>query len=93
MAPFRGEYRYNNWGYEIAGWSVENPSGGAYWGFLFEKIFKPLRMGRTFNNDSECYGADNVAKGYMMIHDDASPCPVPRPHMAEGTVMNSAGGV
>ncbi|KAM7210804.1 Beta-lactamase/transpeptidase-like protein [Rhypophila decipiens] len=80
VTSFRGEYRYNNWGYEIAGRVIENPSGKQYSDFF-----------RTFNNDSECHGADNVAKGYMTF-DDASPCPVPRPHMAEGTLMNPAGG-
>ncbi|KAK1833468.1 putative D-aminoacylase [Podospora conica] len=92
VTPFRAEYRYNNWGYEIAGRVIENLTVGAYSDFLAEKIFKPLGMDRTFNNDSECHGADNVAKGYM-TYDDASPCPVPRPHMAEGTLMNPAGGI
>ncbi len=49
-------------------------------------------MSRTFNNDSECHGAANVAKGYIAF-DDATPRPVPRPHMTEGTLMNPAGGI
>lgn len=92
VTPFRSQYRYNNWGYEIAGRVIEKLSGKSYSDFLAEKIFQPLNMSRTFNNDSECHGADNVAKGYM-TYDDASPCPVPRPHMAEGTLMNPAGGI
>ncbi|KAK0648954.1 putative D-aminoacylase [Cercophora newfieldiana] len=92
VTPFRGEYRYNNWGYEIAGRVIENLTGGSYSDFLNNKIFKPLGMSRTFNNDSECHGADNVAKGYM-TYDDGTPCPVPRPYMAEGTLMNPAGGI
>ncbi|KAK0732538.1 beta-lactamase/transpeptidase-like protein [Apiosordaria backusii] len=91
VTPFRGEYRYNNWGYEIAGRAIENLTGKKYSDFLSEKIFEPLGMSRTFNNDSECHGAANVAKGYMAF-DNAAPCPVPRPHMAEGTLMNPAGG-
>jgi CubicO group peptidase (beta-lactamase class C family) len=92
VTPFRGECRYNNWGYEIAGRAIENLTGKTFSDFLSEKIFEPLGMTRTFNNDSECHGAANVAKGYMTF-DDATPCPVPRPHMAEGTLMNSAGGI
>jgi CubicO group peptidase (beta-lactamase class C family) len=68
-------------------------TGKKYFDFLSdEKIFKPLGMTRTFNNDSECHGATNVAKGYMTF-DDATPCPVSRLHMAEGTLMNPAGGI
>jgi CubicO group peptidase (beta-lactamase class C family) len=92
VTPFRGEYRYNNWGYEIAGRAIENLTGKTFSDFLSEKIFEPLGMTRTFNNDSECHGAANVAKGYKTF-DDATPCPVPRPHMPEGTLMNPAGGI
>jgi hypothetical protein len=35
--------------------------------------------------------ADNLAQDYMTF-DDASPVRVPRPHMADGTLMNAAGG-
>ncbi|KAK3938744.1 putative D-aminoacylase [Diplogelasinospora grovesii] len=90
VTPFRGEYRYNNWGYEIAGRVIENITEKRFSEFPSEKIFEPLGMARTFNNDSECHGSYNVAKGYMTF-DDASPYPVPRPHMAEGTLMNPAG--
>jgi hypothetical protein len=48
-------------------------------------------MSRTFNDDADCHGADNLAQDYMTF-DDASPVPVPRPHMADGTLMNAAGG-
>ncbi|KAF2809390.1 putative D-aminoacylase [Mytilinidion resinicola] len=92
VTPFRAEYRYNNWGYEIAGRIIEKLSGKKFSQFLTEKIFEPLGMTRTFNDDSECHGADNVAQAYMTF-DDASPAHVPRPHMAEGTLMNPAGGI
>ncbi len=65
VTPFRGEFRYNNWDYEIAGRAIENLTGKTYAEFLSEKILEPLGMTRTFNNDSECHGATNVAKGYM----------------------------
>ncbi|KAM7193257.1 Beta-lactamase/transpeptidase-like protein [Rhypophila sp. PSN 637] len=81
VTAFRGEYRYNNWDSEIAGRVIENPSGKQYSKSLSDKIFKPLGM-----------SPDNVAKGNMTF-DNASPCPVPRPHMAEGTRMNPAGGI
>lgn len=41
---------------------------------------------------TQCRGSDNVAKGYMAF-DDASPCHVACPHMAEDTLMNPAGGI
>ncbi|KPM41171.1 hypothetical protein AK830_g5397 [Neonectria ditissima] len=92
VTAFRAEYRYNNWGFEVAGRVIEKLSGLSFWQFLSTNIFQPLGMARTFNNNSECHGADNVAKGYMTF-DDASPCQVPRPHMADGTLVNPAGGI
>lgn len=86
VTPFRAEYRYNNWGYEVAGRIIEKLSGKKFSQFLVENIFEPLGMTRTFNNDSECHGDNNVAQAYMTF-DDASPAHVPRPHMAEGTLM------
>jgi CubicO group peptidase (beta-lactamase class C family) len=92
VTPFRAEYRYNNWGYEVAERIIETLSGKKHSQFLVEKIFDPLRMTRTFNDDSECHGADNLAQAYMTF-DDASPAHIPRLHMADGTLMNAAGGI
>ncbi|KAK0611637.1 beta-lactamase/transpeptidase-like protein [Immersiella caudata] len=71
--------------------TINQLRAGSYSDFLANKIFKPLGTGRSFN-DSDCHGADNVAKSYM-VYDDACPCPVPRPRMAEGALMNPAGGI
>jgi CubicO group peptidase (beta-lactamase class C family) len=92
VTPFRAEYRYNNWGYEVAGRIIEKLSGKTYSQFLSEKIFEPLGMTRTFNDDSECHGANDLAQAYMTF-DDTSPAHVPRAHMADGTLMNPADGI
>jgi CubicO group peptidase (beta-lactamase class C family) len=72
VTPFRAEFRYNNWGYELAGRIIEKLSGKKYSQFLNERSFDPLGMTRTFNDDSKCHGADNLAQAYMTL-DDASP--------------------
>lgn len=92
VTPFRAEYCYNNWGFEVAGRLIKKLSGMTFSKYLSDRIFQPLGMTRTFNDDSECHGAENVAMGYMTL-DDASPYPVTRPHMAEGTLMNPTGGI
>lgn len=66
--------------------------GQTYGAYLANKIFKPLGMTRAFNDDAECYGAENVAQAYMTL-DDTSAAHVPRPYMADGTLMNAAGGI
>jgi CubicO group peptidase (beta-lactamase class C family) len=92
VTPFRAEFRYNNWGYEVVKRIVEELSGKKYSQFLNERIFDPLGMTRTFNDNSKCRGDGNVAQAYMTF-DDASPVRVPRLHMVDGTLMNAAGGM
>ena len=92
VAPFRTEFRYNNWAYEIAGRIIERLSGVSYSDFLADRIFDPLGMTRTFNSDPSCRGADNVAKGYLAC-DNSRLFPVPRPRVADGALMNPSGGI
>jgi CubicO group peptidase (beta-lactamase class C family) len=92
VTPFRGQYRYNNWGYEIAGRIIESLSESSFSQFLKEKIFEPLEMTRTFNDDVNCHGADNIAKAYSIL-DDYSTWQISRPTIVDGTLMNPAGGI
>lgn len=89
VTPFHGAFRYNNWGYEVAGRLVEAVSSQTYAAFLAERIFGPLGMARTSNDVADTAGRDgNVARGYMCL-DDGTPCAAPRPRFAQGTAMNA----
>lgn len=45
--PFRANFIYNNWGYELVGKILETVTGKPLHVLLHEKIFKPLNMTRT----------------------------------------------
>ncbi|KAK4450503.1 putative D-aminoacylase [Podospora aff. communis PSN243] len=89
---FRAEFRYNNWGYEIAGRVIETLSGRSYGEFLNERIFKPLRMHRTYTTASQHRVGHSIATGHL-TQDDGSPRPVPATMVIPGDLMNAAVGM
>ena len=64
-APFKSEWRYNNWPYTIAAVLVSRVSGESYSEFVRNNIFKPLGLHRTdFANVDK-----NFAKAYITLSD------------------------
>lgn len=49
--PAGTKYKYNNSGYSLAGFVIENASGKTFWKFLKERIFEPLGMKNTGDRD------------------------------------------
>ncbi len=57
------QYKYNNSGYSLLGYIIENASGKNYWEFLGERIFAPLGM-TTATNRQPSIVVPNRADGY-----------------------------
>ena len=57
------QWKYNNSGYSLLGYIIENASGKNYWEFLGEKIFTPLEMTTATNRDPK-FVIPHRASGY-----------------------------
>lgn len=49
-------------------------------------------MTRTFNDDVNCRGSNNIAKAYSIL-DDYSDWQISRPKIVDGTLMNPFRGI
>lgn len=88
--PFRANFVYNNWGYELVGKILETVTGDPLHVLLHDKIFKPLKMTRT--STSWDLDEENTTKAYAVLQ-DLTPVPVGRPELGQGKLMEAAGGI
>lgn len=91
VKPFRGQFQYNNMGYEIAGHVIEKVSGMTWDQMLRSKIFEPLEMHRTGTHQNFC-GPDNVSKSYGSLS-NGTPVRIGDAQVGDNTVAGAAGGV
>ncbi|KAI1108841.1 beta-lactamase/transpeptidase-like protein [Nemania sp. NC0429] len=90
IGPFRGQIRYNNLGYNIAGLVVDKVA--CSWADTFRrKLFQPLGMGRTFTGRPPL-DTENVAKAYNTL-DDSTPVEIPLVKAGEAVFAGSSGGI
>lgn len=74
IQPFRGQFQYNNLGYELAGHAVDTASGNHWADLMRGRIIEPLNLWRTLL-DYPSKDDKNVAKAYEAL-DDASPAEI-----------------
>ena len=91
VAPFRSQYKYNNWGYALADEVITALAEEASWGAALKKeIFEPLGMERTITRRES--DLDNRAEAYAALA-DGTPHHLPRPFPEDGQIMQGAVGV
>lgn len=84
VKPFRGQYLYNNLGYELAAHILARVTSAPWEQILHRRIFEPLGMTRTGTN-IQCSTGNNVAKTYTIL-DDTTPIEVPPMRSGDDTV-------
>ena len=90
VKPFRGQWQYNNLGYELAGLVVEQISGQRWDKVLESRILKPLGLTRTSAMTKENDG--NTAKAYAVL-DDRTPTEVAGVQAAANVFGGASGGI
>jgi CubicO group peptidase (beta-lactamase class C family) len=90
VSPLRSKWRYNNWGYELAGLVIDHVSKEGWASVLKKKILHPLGMSRSGAETST--GNDNTASAYVALI-DAPPSRVGDVTLSDQTLMGIAGGV
>ena len=65
LAPFRSEWKYNNWPYALAARITEIRSGDS-WQSQIHRILKTLGMDRSFTTNPD---DENIAHGYKVFND------------------------
>ncbi len=91
VKPFRGQFQYNNLGYEVAGHVIEKLSGMTWDQMLRSRIFEPLEMNRTGTHENFC-GPENVSKAYGSLS-NGTPVRIGDAQIGDNTVAGAAGGV
>lgn len=89
--PRRQDFIYNNFGHHAVGCVIEMVSCMTYGDFLEKRIFKPLRMTRSFTTLPSSQDK-NVSLAYMPYY-NLELLQVPSPLISSDTVAFSAGGV
>lgn len=74
-------WSYDNTGYILLGWIIEQVSGKSYWDFVDQRLFKPLGMTATRNTDMRPV-IPNRAAGYEWVKDRFENRPVLWPSVA-----------
>ena len=90
VRPFRADFKYNNWGYEIAAQVISKISGTSIGEFLKKNIFSPLGLERTAMQPGSTIDPKDYAKAYISL-DDTTPLEMHEPYMVDGTLMAGAG--
>jgi CubicO group peptidase (beta-lactamase class C family) len=67
VSPLRSKWRYNNWGYELAGLVIDHVSKEGWASVLKKEILHPLGMSRPGAETST--GNDNTASAYVALID------------------------
>jgi CubicO group peptidase (beta-lactamase class C family) len=91
VKPSRGQFQYNNLGYEIAAHVIREVSGSSWDEMLHTRLFKPLQMTRTGTHGGFA-GAENVARCYNALS-DATPILIGQGRIGDDTIASAAGGV
>jgi CubicO group peptidase (beta-lactamase class C family) len=91
VKPFRGQFQYNNLGYEVAGHVIEKLSGTTWDQMLRSKIFEPLETHRTGTHGNFC-GPENVSNAYGSLS-NGTPVGIGDAQIGDNTVAGAAGGV
>ena len=91
ILPFRGQFRYNNLAYEIAGHVIEKLTGSSWSKLLQSRITKPLGLERTFFQVPPS-DLDNVAKCYNTL-DSGRPTPIDCPKIGGGEFGDPCDGI
>ena len=91
VRPFRGQYQYNNLGYEVARHLIKKLSGMTWDQILHLKLFEPLQMLRTGTHQNFS-GPDNVSKAYGALS-NGTPIRIGDAQIGDDTVAGAAGGV
>jgi CubicO group peptidase (beta-lactamase class C family) len=90
-ASFRGQFRYCNLGYELAGHVIEQLSGVRWSEFLLSRIIQPLGMKRTsFTTPPK--RTDNVVTSYNTL-DDGTPTPITACKLGDNGFGGACGGM
>lgn len=90
VKPFRGQWQYNNLGYELAGLVIEQVSGQRWDKVLGSKILEPLGLTRTNAMADEKDG--NTAKAYAVL-DNSTPTEIAGVKSAANKFGGAAGGI
>lgn len=91
LLPFRGQFQYNNLGYEIAGQIIEVLAGSSVPEFFSSRIFKPVGLERTHYSKPPV-DTKNVATSYNTL-DDASPTPIETIKAGQDGFIGPSGGL
>jgi CubicO group peptidase (beta-lactamase class C family) len=91
VKPFRGQFQYNNLGYEIAAHVIREVSRSSWDEMLRNRLFEPLGMTRTGTREGFA-GPENVARCYNALS-NATPIPIGQGQIGDNTVAGAAGGV
>lgn len=85
-------WAYDNTGYILLGWIVEQASGRPYWEFLHERIFRPLGMTATRSSDPRPV-VPGRASGYGWTGSGFENRPPLPPHVAfsAGSLVSTVG--
>lgn len=90
VKPFRGQWQYNNLGYELAGLVIEQVSGQRWDKVLQSKILEPLSLTRTSAMAIENDG--NTAKAYAVL-DNRTPTEIAGVKAAANVFGGANGGI
>ncbi len=90
VKPFRGQFQYNNLGYELAGLVIERISGQRWDRVLESKILEPLGLTRTTAVAKE--KDDNTSKAYAVL-DNGTPTEIAGVKAAADKFGGANGGI
>ena len=91
VKPFRGQFQYNNLGYELSGHIIDTVTGKSWAKIVRERIFRQLGLSRTYT-DPVPKEVPNVAKAYCTL-DDGTPTPIHTVKSGENVFGGSSGGL
>ncbi|KAK0126842.1 hypothetical protein ONS95_008421 [Cadophora gregata] len=91
VRPFRGQFAYNNAGYELVGKVIERLSGLSFRDFITKRIFEPLDMSSTYLVTPPA-SVNNVAKSYSTL-DDGTLAHITAPKMGDDWWGGVSGGM
>ena len=91
VKPFRGQFQYNNLGYEVASHVIRKLSGQSWNQMLQSRLFDPLEMTRTGTHQNFA-GFGNVSKAYGALS-NRSPVRISDPQIGDNTLAGANGGV
>ena len=91
VKPFRGQFQYNNLGYEIASHVIRQLSGQSWNVMLQTRLFDPIDIKRTGTHQNFA-GPENVSKAYGALS-NGTPVRIGEPQIGDDTVAGPNGGV